>query len=921
MKNIKFVVICWALLSFSIVCGMESEGDLDHSVVRKTWITHTLVSRLNEIERVPEGGGQKMAVPGPSQMNVRSSSPKIRVSMFGIPIDSSEMFNYYFGTLGIGEFESFNVTIKNIGVATLSLTGLSIQGEDSSDFSIVSPSITNLSPGMQITVEVIFSPLSNGAKEASFWINSNDSTNSPIGINLFGQGESLPEIVVEQPIGNSLIGGSFGFETIDFGTVPISLNMEKSFTVKNTGSADLTGIIALIDSLQTVNDFTVVTQPATSVPPGGATSFTVRFTPTTSGIRTATIFLQNSDEDENPFDIRLTGSGSALPDIAIEQPEGIEFGSGTSISTFGKVFLDSQEVRTFTVRNRGSASLTGIAASISGSNASDFAVTSAPPTSLAAGVSATFTVRFNPAEIGLRNAILHIVSNDGDENPFIIPLIGTGAVGPLYPMVSAGGNHSLFLDADGSVWASGDNSSGQLGDGSTTNRALPVEIMSGVKKISAGGNHHSLLLKNDESVWATGDNGSGEFGDGTWNSQLTPIQVLTNVLKISAGSNHSLFLKTDGTAWASGDNGYGLGDGTSNGRITPVQIMSNVKSISSGWAHNLYLKADGTAWASGLNFDGQLGDGTKLNLRLSPVQVMTGVQAISAGSNYSLFLKNDGSVWAVGNNYSGQLGDGTQMSKASPVQVMSGVQAISAGNEHSLFLKVDGSVWGSGSNFNGQLGIGSVEDFRASPVQIASGIKSVSAGGSHSLFVKTDGSAWAAGGNEDGRLGDGTTQTRSIPILVFDLAGIDPGVRWQQDHFGEESENPDIAGWDADPDHDGIANLLERAFNMNPVEADRTVHTGGNGTSGLPRIFNSGTRENPLLSIEFIRLKTMSNSDVIYTPQFSNDLSDSSSSGWVDWTGIETVVSIDSEWERVIVNDSTNSSSDTRFGRIRVSVP
>jgi len=129
-------------------------------------------------------------------------------------------------------------------------------------------------------------------------------------------------------------------------------------------------------------------------------------------------------------------------------------------------------------------------------------------------------------------------------------------------------------------------------------------------------------------VWATGYNGYGELGDGTTTARSTPVQVMDNVQSIVTGQSYSLFLKTDGTVWATGNNDQGqLGDGTTTARSTPVQVMDNVQSIvtgleavAGGGAYTLFLKTDGTVWATGYNGYGELGDGTT-TARSTPVRI------------------------------------------------------------------------------------------------------------------------------------------------------------------------------------------------------------------------------------------------------------------------------------------------------------
>lgn len=294
-------------------------------------------------------------------------------------------------------------------------------------------------------------------------------------------------------------------------------------------------------------------------------------------------------------------------------------------------------------------------------------------------------------------------------------------------VISGGGEHSLALKLDGTIWTWGDNEYGQLGDGTTTDRSTPVQVstLSGVVTIS-GGVFHSLALKSDGTIWTWGNNWYGQLGDGTTVERHTPVEVsgLSGVVAIAGGVYHSLALKSDGTVWTWGDNGYGqLGDGTNTNRTTPVQVssLSGVVAIARGHQHSLALKSDGTVWAWGYNSDGQLGDGTNTN-RTIPIQVsgLSGVVAIAGGYNHSLALKSDGTVWIWGNNRFGQLGDGTPTNKTTPVEVsgLSSIVTISGGGDHSLALKSDGTIWAWGYNSDGQLGDGTYTD-RYAPVQVS----------------------------------------------------------------------------------------------------------------------------------------------------------------------------------------------------------
>ena len=343
-------------------------------------------------------------------------------------------------------------------------------------------------------------------------------------------------------------------------------------------------------------------------------------------------------------------------------------------------------------------------------------------------------------------------------------------------------NSSYFLcNTSGSPKACGDNGSGQLGDGTTSDRPAPVVSgLSGINAI-AGGAVHSLFLKNDSSVSAYGYNFYGQLGDGTTSNSTTPVQVngLSGITAIAAGHSHSLFLKSDGSVWACGSNNDGaLGDGTGTDRHSPIQVsgLSGITAIAAGYNYSLFLKNDGSVWACGKNNNGQLGDGTT-TWRPTPVQVsgLSGITAIAAGQFHSLFLKNNGRVWACGNNFYGQLGDGTNTGRTTPVQAGGppGIAAIAAGGSHSLFLKNDSYVWACGYNNKGQLGDGTTTN-RLSPVQVlwSYGTTAIAGGYSHSLFLKNDISAWSCGFNTDGQLGDGTGIDRHTMVQVTSSATI-----------------------------------------------------------------------------------------------------------------------------------------------------
>jgi alpha-tubulin suppressor-like RCC1 family protein len=289
--------------------------------------------------------------------------------------------------------------------------------------------------------------------------------------------------------------------------------------------------------------------------------------------------------------------------------------------------------------------------------------------------------------------------------------VGTGTT---WSAISAGGGFSLALKSDGTLWAWGRNQYGRLGIGNTTEQSSPQQVGNSTTGTTwtaiATGYTHSLALKSDGTLWAWGRNSGGQLGTGDFTDQSSPVQVGNgnSWSAISSTENNSLALKNDGTLWAIG------------GSRDPVQVGNGTtwSAISAGAFHYLALKNDGTLWAWGSDSGGQLGTGST-TFESSPVQVGNGNSwtAIAAGYKHSL-ARQGGTLWAWGSNEFGQLGTGDNTSQSSPVQVGTGTNwsVISSTEDYALGLKSDGTLWAWGANGSGQLGIGSLTD-QSSPVQ------------------------------------------------------------------------------------------------------------------------------------------------------------------------------------------------------------
>ena len=238
---------------------------------------------------------------------------------------------------------------------------------------------------------------------------------------------------------------------------------------------------------------------------------------------------------------------------------------------------------------------------------------------------------------------------------------------------------------------------------------MPVYGLPAIRAVAAGDNH-SLALAHDGTVWAWGDNSKGQIGDGGTGAALAPKQVpnLSGVTAIAAGGRMSLALKGDGTLWTWGDNGQGqLGRGSTGGiGAQPVRVatLSNVTAMAAGALHALAVTSDGAAWAWGDNTYGQLGNGaTTSTPSPSPTRVSgfprpagspdagAGAGVVAAGLRHSIVLADNGSVWAFGANDAYQLGDNTTTPRPFPNRVLRAPQgtdffarSIASGGTHSL---------------------------------------------------------------------------------------------------------------------------------------------------------------------------------------------------------------------------------------------
>ena len=240
--------------------------------------------------------------------------------------------------------------------------------------------------------------------------------------------------------------------------------------------------------------------------------------------------------------------------------------------------------------------------------------------------------------------------------------------------VSAGNRFSLALKTNGTLWSWGWNFTGQLGNGlNTPDLNLPAQVGTATdwQKIDAG-DQHSLAIKTTGTLWAWGNNTSGQLGDGTNTTSLSPIQIgtLTNWNVISAGTDHSMAIDNSNVLFTWGNNTNGqLGDGTNTASNVPIPISFGTSgvvtfyiSISAGQTHSLVIKNDNTLWSCGFNNQGKLGLGNLVNTNvLTQVGTANTWSAISAGHTHSHAVDFVTDVWSTGRGLEGELGIGSNV--------------------------------------------------------------------------------------------------------------------------------------------------------------------------------------------------------------------------------------------------------------------
>ncbi|MGN0688416.1 MAG: Ig-like domain-containing protein [Oscillospiraceae bacterium] len=319
--------------------------------------------------------------------------------------------------------------------------------------------------------------------------------------------------------------------------------------------------------------------------------------------------------------------------------------------------------------------------------------------------------------------------------------------------IAAGDSHSLVIKSDLSLWAAGSNEHGQLGAGADINFTDGVKVMDHIVYVDAYG-ESSFAIDADGTLYGWGDNTSGQIDPAKIGQYIyTPTKLMENVAAVSAGDSHTVAVTTDGVAYGWGSNAAGeLGFTANASKNSAVKLMENVKDIAAGDDFTLLVTGDGKLYASGDNGDGQFGLGNYRTYTTFTAVPMTDVCSVDAGSRHTVVLKDDGTVYAAGLNDDNQVCPDTKTRVNSFVKLsISGAEAVFAGADSSAAVNASNALYVWGDNDCGQLQNGCTDD-GSSPKKAASGVISAAFGRSHSLVLYSSGEVKTAGEGVHGEL-------------------------------------------------------------------------------------------------------------------------------------------------------------------------
>lgn len=363
--------------------------------------------------------------------------------------------------------------------------------------------------------------------------------------------------------------------------------------------------------------------------------------------------------------------------------------------------------------------------------------------------------------------------------------------------IGANDNATLVVGSDGNVYGVGNNTAGELGDGTTINRTTPVRFNLPVNERAiavdiedSNNNNTTWVLTESGNVYGVGENSFGQLGVGHFNDTTAVVRMNmptggVTFRAMSVDGPHITFMGTDNQVYGVGANWVGqLGSGAFGNTATIQKFQLPAGLTAKSWQaddENTYvLASDNRVYGAGANNFGQLGIGSSGTNFATPqlFNLPAGVTAKSMvmDGGLTIVIGSDGNAYMAGRNDFGAIGNNTRIHVASPIRyaIPAGKTVIDAGTS-SYYVHVitaDKEIWGSGTNWNGNIGDGTTAE-RLVPVrtQWPSSVTPIAiTSGAENPYVLTDtGEMWGWGNNVDGRLGNGAMNYDQLTPVKFNF--------------------------------------------------------------------------------------------------------------------------------------------------------
>lgn len=381
------------------------------------------------------------------------------------------------------------------------------------------------------------------------------------------------------------------------------------------------------------------------------------------------------------------------------------------------------------------------------------------------------------------DTVLTPTESDGDEWQFISKSYGDTTCG---------------IKTDGSAWCWGRGTSGQLGNGASSNSASPVEVSGSYTWESVtSGSSHNCGIQDDGTGWCWGAANNGALGTGATSGTYNTPQAISGGgtwKKLAAGSAHTCGIKEDDGqiyCWGAQTSGrLGNGNTASGNEYTPVLITESGPwiDVTASGQLSCGVKTNGTGWCWGKGQSGSLGDGVGGDHdEPDPVQIVDAGpwEKIEMSQNTGCGIKSDGTGWCWGQNANGTIGDGTKTNRNTPVEIDGSYTwlYITGNSQHTCGIRTNRSVMCWGQETGGRLGNGVTASEQLSPiapgVSVTNGyfgggssgggalnttMQTVSNGDYHSCAIASDDTVWCWGRGATYALGNASTADHYTPI-------------------------------------------------------------------------------------------------------------------------------------------------------------